>query len=632
MQQEKSYSWALAQRNSARWRKIMAKQKTQATEEPQVTLGHAKVKRLIIKNFRCIGPAPVEIDLDEIVVLVGANNAGKSTILRAYEVVMCHGSAEGKLSIADFPKEIVNPNQLPEIELQTYVDPDASDKPGEQWLHFEQETDRHYVRERWIWDSPNKEPDRQGRRANAEDWSNQVPWGAPNVAKAQRPVPHRVDAFASPEEQARGVISIIKAVLLESAKKPGEGDDTATALEKLKIQILNVQADLIQKSTVEIAKIEEELSEIISEVFKGFKVKIDPRHQDISDKALNLFSNDPILRMGPEDGHAAPIERQGSGARRTLLWAALKLVGEKSAKQNKSGSKSKGKTNIDIDANAENFEPSRPHVLLMDEPEICLHPNAIREACRVLYELSSNGSGWQVMLTTHSPAFIDLSRDNTTIVRVERDEQGGIHGTTVFRPALAKLDDDDKKMLKLLNTWDPYVGEFFFGGHSVIVEGDTEYSAFQLVIEREREVFSDIHIIRARGKFIIPSLMKILNHFGSGYAVLHDSDRPLLESGGKNPAWSGNESILAGMNAAPLLGNVRLLASVPNFEEAFLQTLGKQEKPYQAVFQMQSNEVSYSVVRSLLLSLVNNAYTPPDGATEWKSIQELAAIVDTKMH
>jgi ABC-type multidrug transport system fused ATPase/permease subunit len=48
------------------------------------SLGPAKVKRLIVKNFRCIGDSPVEIDLDEIVVLVGANNAGKSTILRAY--------------------------------------------------------------------------------------------------------------------------------------------------------------------------------------------------------------------------------------------------------------------------------------------------------------------------------------------------------------------------------------------------------------------------------------------------------------------------------------------------------------------------------------------------------------------
>jgi putative ATP-dependent endonuclease of OLD family len=51
-----------------------------------------RLHKLIIKNFRCIGDKPVEIELDDIVVLVGPNNAGKSSILRAYEVVMSQGS------------------------------------------------------------------------------------------------------------------------------------------------------------------------------------------------------------------------------------------------------------------------------------------------------------------------------------------------------------------------------------------------------------------------------------------------------------------------------------------------------------------------------------------------------------
>ena len=603
----------------------MAKEKTAAVEVQQVSLESARVKKLVIKNFRCIGSNPVEVDLDDIVVLVGPNNVGKSTILRAYEVVMNHGSTEGRLLLADFPREIVDGDKLPEIELQTYIDPETKDKPGEQWLHLEEETGRNYVRERWIWDSPNKDPTRQGRRANAEDWSESVPWGAPNVAKSHRPIPHRVDAFASPETQAQGVINIIKTVLQDLAKKPGEGEDTASALEKLRIEILEVQARIIENSQVEIDKIEAELSSIISEVFKGFKVRIDPRHQDLSDKALLLFNTDPILRMGPEDGHCAPIEKQGSGARRTLLWSALKLVGERSGETKKAiGKKAKAATDA---AETSSPEAPRPHVLLMDEPEICLHPNAIREACRVLYGLAVDGSGWQVMVTTHSPAFIDLSRDNTTIVRVERDEGGSIHGTTVFRPTRAKLDTDDKKLLKLLNTWDPYVGEFFFGGRAIIVEGDTEYSAFQLIIEREHKDFGDVHVIRSRGKFIIPALIKILNHFGSGYAVLHDSDKPTLKNGNGNPAWAGNSSILAGALAAPDPSVVRIVASVPNFEEAFLGVTASNEKPYHAVAQMNTDEAAYARVRSLLASLLDSTKPLPQGAVAWTKIEDLTAAV-----
>jgi putative ATP-dependent endonuclease of OLD family len=141
----------------------------------------------------------------------------------------------------------------------------------------------------------------------------------------------------------------------------------------------------------------------------------------------------------------------------------------------------------------------RPHLLLMDEPEICLHPDAIREARRVLYDLPTT-NGWQVMITTHSPIFIDLSRDNTSIARVERLSNGVVEGTTIFRPKKAKLDDDDRVELKLLNLCDPYVAEFFFGGKTVLVEGDTEYTAFRHVISCDPQKYRHVHVVRSRGK------------------------------------------------------------------------------------------------------------------------------------
>lgn len=73
--------------------------------------------------------------------------------------------------------------------------------------------------------------------------------------------------------------------------------------------------------------------------------------------------------MGPEDGYFSSIAHQGSGARRTLLWAALKYLSE-----------------------VKDTEGTRPHVLLLDEPEICLHPSAIREARTVLYDLPASGN------------------------------------------------------------------------------------------------------------------------------------------------------------------------------------------------------------------------------------------------
>ena len=75
-----------------------------------------RLVKLIVQNFRCIGE-PVEVDLNEIVVLVGPNNSGKSCILRAYETIMCDGSSEADLTLDDFPNGEVKEHALPTVEL-----------------------------------------------------------------------------------------------------------------------------------------------------------------------------------------------------------------------------------------------------------------------------------------------------------------------------------------------------------------------------------------------------------------------------------------------------------------------------------------------------------------------------------
>ncbi|BCD21986.1 hypothetical protein BC30090_0883 [Bacillus cereus] len=197
----------------------MAKKK--ATSQPIITLESSntevprpRLSKLIIKNFRCIGNNPVEIELDDIVVLVGPNNVGKSSILRAYEVVMSHGSKEGKLHIDDFPNSEITEGSFPEIELQTVV---YDNSPGERWIRVDSETGEKYVREQWVWKNVG-DPVRRGFDVYENDWSDQVPWGAPNVANSRRPQPHLVDAFSNPEAQSKEIINILQSVLTDRVK------------------------------------------------------------------------------------------------------------------------------------------------------------------------------------------------------------------------------------------------------------------------------------------------------------------------------------------------------------------------------------------------------------------------------
>jgi putative ATP-dependent endonuclease of OLD family len=574
-----------------------------------------RLSKLIIKNYRCIGTVPVEIDLNDIVVLVGANNVGKSSILKAYELVMSQGSSKADLSLDDFPNNIIDPDNLPEIELHTIV---YDNSPGERWITIIDNNER-LVRERWIWPGEGK-PRREGWDAEVGSWSGQVPWGAPNVANTRRPEPHRVDAFDSPEDQADSIKSLLMQALTDRVKNlktaTREDGDEPNDYFKLIELIKALQKKIVIESQDEINAVNTELTSMLQKVFPGYKIDFDARPEDNLDKCLNLFKSDAQLLMGPEDGFLSTVDRQGSGARRTLLWTAIKFISENNQKKYLDN------------------QLVRPHVLLIDEPEICLHPSAIREACNLLYELPGSGT-WQVMVTTHSPVFIDFSRDNTTIIKVEKTAEGNVRGTTVFRPDKAQLDDDDKKNLKLLNLCDPHVAEFFFGGKVIVVEGDTEYTAFNYIKAKKPCEYRDVHIIRARGKATIVSLIKVLNHFGSSYSVLHDSDTPRITTKkGKemaNPAWGNNPNILEAIRVKPQGRQTRLLASLPNFEEAYFGEIAEEEKPYNALKSLQDDDEKFNVIETLLRSLIDYTVVVPENCMEWSNIEELKERIDNML-
>ena len=562
-----------------------------------------RLHKLVIKNFRAIGVTAVEIELDEIVVLVGPNNVGKSSILRAYEVVMKQGSNEGKLQIEDFPNGVVNQEALPEIELQTIIFDNA---PGARWIH-QTEKGEQLIREKWTWDSPNANPKRKGFDVEKNSWDNEVPWGAPAVANARRPLPHRIEAFTSPDTQAKEIADLLLSILKDKLKlmKSGGEDQAQSDYDQLIGSIIKLQKTVVESAKEEIEKIETEISALLAKVFPKHYIKLDARPETDVEKTFTPFKASPDLLMGPTDGYLSKISQQGSGARRTLLWTALRYFADS---QNAADGS------------------SRPHVLLLDEPEICLHPAAIREARQVLYDLPKTNN-WQVMITTHSPIFIDLSKDNTTVVRVERRNDNSITGTTLYRPSRANLDDVDRANLKALNVCDPYVNEFFFGSNSIIVEGDTEFTAFSLVKELFPEKYQDVHIIRARGKGIIISLLKILNQFSSAYGVLHDSDTPTTAKGGANPAWGMNRSILAGIQSAAHPEQIRHVACIRNFEEAIFDEEAKNEKPYNALIKIRDNVALQGKVCDLLDSLMQVAVNPPAGCSRWNSIEQLEGMV-----
>lgn len=597
----------------------MAK-KPEKTEE--IGLGGSRLKKLTIRNFRCIGKEGVSIELDRIVVLVGPNNVGKSTILRAYQYVMDHRN----ISVDDFPSGNFDQENPPTIELETWLGEEA---PGEDWWIIEDQG--NYIRERWIWGEDLK-PVRQGWSSSANEWSPKVPWGAPNIAKAQRPRPHRVEAFASPQEQAAQVAKLLVEWIKEGATNftSFDNEEDTSAFGKIIKAYKDVHEELVKETRERVSLAESAITSLVSSVFDGYKVKFDVYPNENPDKIVDVLLTNPVVRMGPDGGHLANVQDQGSGAQRTLLWAALKLLAEegKESKGSKKASKA-AKAAESAESEKAEKEVKRPNVLLIDEPEICLHPSAVREACKTLYDLAEGETNWQVMVTTHSPVFIDISRDHTTVVRVQRNESGHIYGTTIFRPDKAELTENDQENLKLLNLWDPYVAEFFFGGKTILVEGDTEYTAFKSIVDEKPGQFKNVHVIRARGKAILVPLIKILNHFGHSYSVLHDADMPTIQtkSGIKaNGMWTENDKIREATLKSET--SVRLVASIKDFETAVFGEESNKNKPYTAWTRLKESTGHKKTVSELLVALIDHSKPLPKGFIAWNDLDALKSAVE----
>lgn len=173
-------------------------------------------------------------------------------------------------------------------------------------------------------------------------------------------------------------------------------------------------------------------------------------------------------------------------------------------------------------------EHTRSLVICFEEPEIYLHPSAANQMRNAIYELSGISS--QIIATTHSPYIIDLSKKPRQILN-----RLTIYGNEVkvlpfsVSEAFQALIADDKQYVKMLLKLDDYVSRVFFTENIVVIEGDTEDVLIKESLKRQKRedflnIISKFEIIKARGKAAIIGLVKYLTAMGIKPIVVHDRD------------------------------------------------------------------------------------------------------------
>ena len=168
-------------------------------------------------------------------------------------------------------------------------------------------------------------------------------------------------------------------------------------------------------------------------------------------------------------------------------------------------------------------------IIGFEEPEIYLHPSAANQMRDLIYELSGGTS--QIVATTHSPYLIDLSRKPRQVLNrfhYEKDH------STVFPFSVSeefrKLQGNDKDQVKMLVKLDDHVSRIFFTRKVIVVEGDTEEVILKEAIRRmppelRAKILSGTEIVKARGKASIIGLVKYLSALNVNFFVIHDRDQ-----------------------------------------------------------------------------------------------------------
>ena len=611
----------------------------------------SKLVKMKVVNIGCIGSQGLEIALDNILCLVGPNNCGKSTVLRAYELAI---GAE-RFTETDYNKWANN--EPASVELWVHI-PTGIGNIADKWKtpenglllvrsKWEWTRDTGWAKQRTTWDPENGEFSGDEKAA-----------GFDPVFASKLPKPFRIGTLDNPEEEHKKLLTLVLQPLNNRLK--AEIQDSESLINQARASLHAIASATVEEERAKLAGIRSQLADSHSKLFPELAVDFQIELGDVPFDPIDMLRRNSHIKF-TEGETDVRWSQQGTGSQRALFWSLLqvrskldmmneiaegrkrtrsdleksirsleaKMIGLKrestiAEKQieladKKSQLAAIDERGLDQDVVDSNDIALPGYMLMIDEPEVALHPSAVRAAQQYLYELANDVS-WQIMLTTHSPAFVNPLEDHTTIVRLERNER--ILSPTTYIAENSVFSLDDRECLKMLNRFDSALAEMFFGQFPILVEGDTEFTAFESVMNfysadfpmRERPV-----LIRTRGKWTMKLIIQMLTHFKVNFAVLHDGDSPMTKSGKqKNSAWKANIDLIAAIDDARSRG-LRIVhrVSVPNFEK-FLFALKAEDgaiefddepvsdKPWNVYHALRSDDGFRKKVRMLLDELMSS--------------------------
>ena len=520
-----------------------------------------KIEEIRIKNFRHIDDLTLRIG--GMLALIGPNNTGKSSILKAIQVF-----CEPKSSIptADFNEA----KGFPDIEIIiTFSNLSEETKEryafrllnGEKliakktWVKGERrpeffskelrpkdnmladiESDWKDLKDDYTWKSRAEAEGVDFRlksqvvefvtrylQSHKEDFEWKEVW-VPNPSGLQEILTHHipevifvegvVDVPGQATTKQGTIFTQILGLLVEKAIEDDENArETYEQIKKL-VSIISQEPLEGVKRIESIKKLEDELAKRMP---AGIKAKF------IIDATEIPFSKliQQVANLKVDDGIVTQLENKGHGMQRAAVFSFLRTYSAL-RRLRESDAQNEGK----------NRTIKRPHVFLVEEPELYLHPQAQRQMADSFQSLVKDGN--QVIFSTHSPILIDLSQAERVCI-LNKNKNGKLSKKQLNEEL---FEDDERSRFKLLEYMNPHRSELFFSKKAVFVEGESDRIVLEMLGKHLGVHDPEVTIIETGSKNNLPFYIQLVEAFELDYMVIHDDD---VEDG--NGVVSNNESI-----------------------------------------------------------------------------------------
>ncbi len=411
------------------------------------------LSEISIRNFKSISNETFE--LSAFTPLVGYNNAGKSNMLEAIKWLL----RKTALSDASFYN-----TALP-VEMEGVIS-------GITQVIFDQlpENQRTSIQPFLIGDSlaikrvqpqPNvgvaqirlqvKDPASIG---TANEWRVN-PTGLDQAIQALFPEPIHIGAMENAEEdvsKSKNTTTIGK--LLGEIIGPIQSTystQVQTALDGIKDLL---DADGTSRAA-ELNAFDAAVNGKVESFFPGVNIKVHVPTPELKE----VFSKGTIKVFENLNPAGRDVSALGHGAQRSIQMALVRHL---------------------ADIKRDSGEQASNTILLIDEPELYLHPQAIEVLRDALKTLSTQG--YQVIFSTHSP-FMITSKDVRNTILIRKNDTQGTHKRNSLREAIPTVVTSAPSQLELIFSLS-HSSNILFSERMILAEGTTENRLMPSIIQK----------------------------------------------------------------------------------------------------------------------------------------------------